>query len=232
MTTKKSENIEIKEIMYFEKPGMKNIDPMIEFVVKRIKTLNIKHVMIAWSSGYTLRKFLEATKNLKPKLSIAVVTNPKGGTIGGRKVSIDDDTRKELEKKGIKVCYLNDDLQLGEPMSPSPQQKRLRDMLLPWLPAHIDPLSLDAGVDLSLLLILSQGFRVCVGCLVLAVRHGLIPEGERVLCLAGKATALVLQGGKTARTCYVKEILGFERNSDWLQMPKASFKKMVAKTIR
>jgi hypothetical protein len=231
MATQKTSNIEIKEIMYFEKPGMKNIDPMVEFVTKKIKTLGIKHVMIAWSSGYTLRKFLEATKNFKPKLNIAVVTNPKGGTIGGRKVSIDDETRIELEKKGIEVCYLNDDLHLGEPMSPDPQQKRMRDMLLPWLPAHIDPLSMDAGVDLSLLLILSQGFRVAVGCLVLAVKHGLIPEGERVLCLAGKATALILQAGKTARTCYVKEILGFERNSDWLQMPRTSFKKMVAKTI-
>lgn len=230
MVTKKTGNIEIKEIMYFEKPGMKNIGPMIEFVTGKIKTLGVKHVMIAWSSGYTLKKFLEATKNLKPGLNIAVVTNPKGGTIGNRKVSIDDATRAELEKKGIKVCYLNDDLHLGEPMSPSPQQKRMRDMLLPWLPAHIDPLSMDAGMDLSLLLILSQGFRVCVGCLVLAVNHGLIPEGERVLCLAGKATALVLQAGKTARTCYVNEILGFERNSDWLQMPGKAFKKMVAIT--
>ena len=232
MAVKKTGNIEIKEIMYFEKPGMKNIDPMIEFVVPRIKSLGVKHVMIAWSSGYTLKKFLEATKDVKPKLNIAVVTNPKGGMIGKRKVSIDDATREELEKKGIKVCYLNDDLHLGEPMSPDPQQKRMRDMLLPWLPAHIDPLSMDAGVDLSLLLILSQGFRVCVGCLVLAVKHGLIPEGERVLCLAGKATALVLQAGKTARTCYVKEILGFERNSDWLQLPKTNFKKMTAKTIK
>lgn len=231
MVTKKTGNIEVKEIMYFEKPGMKNIDPMIEFVTKRIKTLDVKHVMIAWSSGYTLKKFLETTKSFNLKLNIAVVTNPKGGTIGGRKVSIDDETREELEKKGIKVCYLNDDLHLGEPMSPDPQQKRMREMLLPWLPAHIDPLSMDAGMDLSLLLILSQGFRVCVGCLVLAVKHGLVPEGERVLCLAGKATALVLQAGKTARTCYVKEIIGFERNSDWMQMPRAGFKKMVARTI-
>ncbi len=30
------------------------------------------------------------------------------------------------------------------------------DMLLPWLPAHIDPLSLDAGVDLSMLLMIES----------------------------------------------------------------------------
>jgi len=231
MVTKKVKNYEVKEILYFEKPRRSNTDTMIEFVTRKIETLDLHHVMIAWSSGYTLRKFLGATKKLKLKLDISAVTNPRGGTIGGRNVSIDDATREELEGKGIKVCYLNDDLKLGEPASPSPHQKFLRDMLLPWLPAHIDPLSLDVGVDLSLLLILSQGFRVCVGCLVLAVKHGLIPEGERVLCLAGQATALVLQAGSTARTCYVKEILGYELNSDWLQMPKRNFKKMVAKTL-
>jgi hypothetical protein len=230
MVTKKAKNTEIKEILYFEKPARSNTNTMIEFVTRKIATLELHHVMIAWSSGYTLRKFLEATKNLKLKLDIVAVTNPKGGTLGGRNVSIDDATREGLEKKGIKVCYLNDDLHLGEPMAPSPQQKLMRDMLLPWLPAHIDPLSLDVGMDLSLLLILSQGFRVCVGCLVLAVKHGLIPEGERVLCLAGQATALVLQACSSARMCYVKEILGYELNSDWAQMPRRSLKKMVAIT--
>jgi len=230
MVAKKDSNIKIKEIMYFERPRRSNTDAMIEFVTRKVNTLDLHHVMIAWSSGHTLRKFLEATKKLKLKLDISAVTNPKGGTIGGRNVSIDDETREELEGKGIKVCYLNDDLKLGEPASPSPHQKFLRDMLLPWLPAHIDPLSMDVGVDLSLFLTISQGFRVCVGCLVLAVKHGLIPEGERVLCLAGQATAVVLQAGSTARTCYVKEILGYELNSDWLQMPKRNLKKMVAKT--
>jgi hypothetical protein len=230
MVTKSERKIEIKEIMYFEKSGRQNTNRMLEFVIPRIETMGLRHVMIAWSSGYTLRKFLEATRNLKLKLDITTVTNPKGGTIGGRNVSIDDKTREELEKKGIKVCYLNDDLRLGEPMSPSPGQKLMRDQLLPWMPAHIDPLSLDVGWDLSLLLIISQGFRVCVGCLALAVKHGLIPRGERVLCLAGTATACVMEASASPRTCYVTEILSYERNSDWSQMPQAALKRMIAIT--
>jgi hypothetical protein len=230
MVTKSERKIEIKEIMYFEKSGRQNTNKMLEFVTGKIETLGLRHVMIAWSSGYTLRKFLEATKNLKLKLDITTVTNPKGGTIGGRNVSIDDKTREELEAKGIKVCYLNDDLRLGEPMSPSPGQKLMRDQLLPWMPAHIDPLSLDVGWDLSLLLIISQGFRVCVGCLALAVKHGLIPRGERVLCLAGTATACVMEASASPRTCYVTEILSYERNSDWSQMPQAALKRMIAIT--
>jgi hypothetical protein len=225
MAVKKSENTEIKEIMYFETPRRSNTDRLLEFVMTRIKTLGVKHVMIAWSSGYTLRKFLEAAKERKLKLDITTVTCPKGGMIGNRKVSIDDKTKQELEAQGVKVCYLNDDLKLGEPFAPDPWQKKMRDMLLPWIPAHIDPLSMDVGVDLSMLLMFSQGFRVCVGCLALAVKRGLIPEGARTLCFAGQATAAVIEASAKPRTCYVREILGFERNSDWLLIPKKNLKK-------
>lgn len=227
----KGKNTDIKEILYFEKPaGRSNTNKMLEFIVPKIEGLNLRRVMIAWSSGYTLRKFLEVTHGLKVKLDITTVTNPKGGTIGDRDVSIDDATREELEGQGIKVCYLNDDLRLGEPMAPTPEQKRMRDMLLPWVPAHIDPLSMDVGWDLALLLIISQGFRVCVGCLALAAKHGLIPEGERVLCLAGAATACVIVANASPRYCYVEEILSYERNSDWRLRKPASSKNMFAIT--
>lgn len=231
MDAKLGGNTEIKEILYFKKPaGRSNTNKMLDFITPKIENLNLHHVMIAWSSGYTLRKFLEATKDLKIKLDITAVTNPKGGTMGGMNVSIDDETWEELESKGIKVCYLNDDLNLGEPMAPTPKQKHMREQLLPWMPFHIDPLSLDVGWDTSLLLIISQGFRVCVGCLALAVKHELIPEGERVLCLAGAATACVIIANASPRYCYVEEILSYERNSDWPKMNQANLKRMVAIT--
>jgi len=231
MDAKLGRNTEIKEILYFKKPaGRSNTNKMLEFIIPKIENLDLHHVMIAWSSGYTLRKFLEAIRDLKIKLEITAVTNPKGGTMGGRSVSIDDETREELEGKGIKVCYLNDDLRLGEPMAPTPQQKHMREQLLPWMPFHIDPLSLDVGWDTSSFLIISQGFRVCVGCLALAVKHVLIPEGERVLCLAGSATACVMIANASPRYCYVEEILSYERNSDWPKMNQTSLKRMVAIT--
>ncbi len=225
------ENTEVKEILYFKKPaGRSNTNKMLDFISPKIERMNLHHVMIAWSSGYTLRKFLEVTKNLKTRFDITAVTNPKGGTIGRRHVSIDDETREELEGKGIKVCYLNDDLQLGEPMAPSPKQKYMREQLLPWMPLHIDPLSLDVGWDTSLLLIISQGFRVCIGCLALAVKHNLIPKGERVLCLAGSATACIAIANASPRYCYVEEIFSYERNSDWQLRNEARLKKAVAIT--
>lgn len=231
MNTIKGKNTEIKEILYFKKPaGRSNTNKMLDFIKPKIETLDTHYVMIAWSSGYTLRKFLEITQDLKLKLDITTVTNPKGGTMGGMSVSIDDETREELEGKSIKVCYLNDDLRLGEPMAPTPEQKHMREQLLPWMPFHIDPLSLDVGWDTSSFLIISQGFRVCVGCLALAVKHGLIPKGERVLCLAGSATACVMIADASPRYCYVEEILSYERNSDWQKMNQVRLKKMVAIT--
>jgi hypothetical protein len=231
LNTTMGKNTEIKEILYFKKPaGRSNTNKMLDFITGKIEDMNLRYVMIAWSSGYTLRKFLETTRDLKLKLDITAVTNPKGGTMGGRSVSIDDETREELEGKGIKVCYLNDDLRLGEPMAPTPEQKHMREQLLPWMPFHIDPLSLDVGWDLALLLIISQGFRVCVGCLALAAKHGLIPEGERVLCLAGSATACIMIASASPRYCYVEEILSYERNSDWPKMNQSSLKRMVAIT--
>ena len=125
-------NTEIKEILYFQKPmGRYNTNKMLEFIKHKIESLNLCYVMIAWSSGYTLRKFVELTELLGLKLNIVAETNPKGGTIGNRNVSINDATREELEKKGIKVGYVNDDLRLGEPMSPSPWQK---NMIVIWFP--------------------------------------------------------------------------------------------------
>ena len=229
MDTKYGRNAECKEILYFKKPaGRSNTNKMLDFIVPKLEGMNLKYVQIAWSSGYTLRKFIEVTKDVKIKFDITAVTNPKGGKMGGMPVSIDDETREELEGKGIKVCYLNDDLHLGEPMAPSPKQKYMREQLLPWMPFHIDPLSLDVGWDTSSFLIISQGFRVCIGCLALAVKHNLIPEGERVLCLGGSATACIVIANASPRYCYVEEIFCYERDSDWQFMNQERLKKMTA----
>jgi hypothetical protein len=231
----------IKEILYFDKSERKNTDEMVKFAKKRIDELGIKHVVIVWSSGYTLRKFQEVAKGAK--LNIVTVTNPHPDSVSRgtlpimirptdseeekkrkeeliskgiteQSVTISNETREELEKEGIKVCYLNDDLMLGEPLALGNEQTSRRARLEPFgLAPHIRPLDIDAGTDLSLLTIISQGFRVCVGCTVLAVKYGHIPEGEMVCAIGGVSTALILRAGSRAKTCIVKEIIGYERGS-------------------
>jgi hypothetical protein len=78
---------------------------------------------------------------------------------------------------------------------------------------HVRPLDMDAGRDLSLLTIMSQGFRVCVGCTSIATRNEFVPEGELVLAIAGLCTSLVLRAGSTVMTTIVKEIVTLDRGS-------------------
>ena len=233
----------IKEIMYFDKPERQNSDVLVKFAAKRMEELGIKNVVLVWSSGYTARKFLEAVRESKAHLNIVVVTNPSPHSISRgvmpvvitardneqqRKakeeqlkkgitefsVTISDETKSELEKQGVRVCYLNDDLMFGEPLALGKENTGRRAKLAPFgLAPYIRPLDIDAGGDLSLFTTISQGFRVCVGCTAVAVKNGCIPEGETALAIGGRSTALVLRAGSKPKTTIIKEIVGFERGS-------------------
>jgi hypothetical protein len=232
----------LKEIFYFDKPERQNIDEIIKVSLKRAEELGIHQAVIAWSSGYTTRKFMEMSRQAKYKTDITVVTNAKGAImpfiispadnaetrewkeeqikrgIKGTFISVSDDTRRELEKEGVKVYYVPDYLNFGEPLALHEEQAARRSKLAPFGVAdHLRPLDIDAGVDLSLFTIISQGFRVCLGCTILAVKNGLVPPGKLVLAIGGKATALILQSSSEAKTCLVKEIIGFERGSSWTE---------------
>jgi hypothetical protein len=232
----------MNEILYFDKPEHKNIDEIIKVSIKRAEDLGIHKTVLAWSSGYTTRKFMEVSRQTKYKSDITVITNAKGAImpfiispadntetrewkeeqikrgIKGTFISISDDTRRELEKEGVKVYYVPDYLNFGEPLALHEEQAARRSKLAPFGVAdHLRPLDIDVGADLSLFTIISQGFRVCLGCTILAVKNGLVPRGEFVLAIGGKATALILQASSEAKTCLVKEIIGFERGSSWTE---------------
>jgi hypothetical protein len=233
----------IKEIMYFDKPDRKNTDELIPFAIKRMQEMNIKNVVVVWSSGYTVRKFLEVIGDGRIGLNIIAVTNPSPHSISRgvmpivitardteeqRKMkeeqlkkgiteistTISDEVKAELEALGLKVCYLNDDLMLGEPLALGKENTGRRARLIPFgVAPHIRPLDIDAGGDLSLFTTISQGFRVAVGCTILAVKYGFIPEGELTMAIAGRSTGLILRAGGKPKTTIIKEIIGFERGS-------------------
>lgn len=116
----------MKEILYFDKPDRQNIDEIIKVSIKRAEDLGIHKTVLAWSSGYTTRKFMELSRQAKYQMDITVVTNAKGAImpyiisvtdnaetrkwkeeqikrgIKGTIISISDDTRRELEKEGVK----------------------------------------------------------------------------------------------------------------------------------
>jgi hypothetical protein len=233
----------IKEIMYFDKPDKKNADELVKFAVKRMDEMGIKNVVVAWSSGYTVRKFLEVVGPDRKDLNIVAGTNPSPHSISrGRQLiiirpndkpetrkwkqdmldkgitemsdTISDEVKAELESKGVKVSYLNDDLYLGEPLALGKEQDSRRSRLEPFgLARWVRPLDIHSGGDLSIFTTISQGFRVCVGCVIVAVKNGFIPEGATVLAMAGRSTAIIVRAGSKPKTTIIKEILGFERGS-------------------
>ena len=213
-----------KEILYFGKPDRSNTDEMVELAVERMTDLKIHNAVIVYSSGYTMRKFLEVIKNNKLALdNIVAVTNDQKGKFerGDQLVSIasiSDEKREELEKEGVRVYYVPNWLNFGEPLALSDDQNLVRSKLAPFMiPQDLRPLDVDAGWDLSVFTIISQGFRVCLGCTVVAAKAKLIPEGELTLAIGGTATALILQASQDIKTCFVKEIIGFERGSTWVE---------------
>lgn len=141
--------------------------------------------------------------------------------------SVSDEDRAVFEKSGIRVIEQRDYLNIGDPWGLNDEEKlserdldwkATRAKLRPFIPNHIRPLDIEAGTDLSLLNIISKGFRVLVGATVVAVNRGLVPEGETVLAMAGTGfagggadTAAILRAGGKARGCLVKEILGFPK---------------------
>jgi hypothetical protein len=235
---RRKRRMEIKDIIYFDEPGPANTDEILKQARARVETLGIRHVVIAAQTGVSVRRFLDIAGDLK--LNIVAVTNPKGGSMPiavlytkyekSKKMkqeyakkgivkldgSISDEGREDFEKHGVQVCHIRDILGIGG--RGSDELRDVKSKLNPFMARHLRPLDIEAGSDLSLLNIVSMGFRVLVGITVVAVDRGLVPEGETVLSIAGTGfagggadTAAVLRAGRTAKGCLVKEILGFPK---------------------
>ena len=96
--------------------------------------------------------------------------------------------------------------------------KQRRAKLRPFIPGHLRPLDIEAGTDLSLLNIISMGFRVAVGVAITSVRYGYVPKGEMSLSVAGTGfagggadTAIIVEAQENAKACRIKEIIGFPK---------------------
>ncbi len=241
--------METKEILYFEEPGPANTDAVLEAAKRRIEASGIGKAIIASQAGATVKRFLEIAKDVK--VDVVAATNPKGAALniavmydkyeGSKRIkeeyerkgvshfqcSISDEDREAFEKAGVKVAFMRDYLNIGDPRglhdetklnASDLEWKRVRAKLRPFISADLRPLDIDAGADLSLLNIISMGFRVLVGVTVVAVNNGFVSEGETVLSIAGTGfagggadTAAVLRASSRARGCLIKEIFALPR---------------------
>jgi hypothetical protein len=239
----------IKEIIYFDEPGPHNSEELLKLAIKRTDELGVKRVVMATQAGVTAKQFLELTKDNR-RHDIVAVTSERGGRllittlytkykkskiiredyekqgITHFQASIDEKTRQELEKEGVKVLYLEDVLGVGDPWGLDGERlnkideewKRKRAKLSPFIPAHLRPLDVEAGLDLSPFNIISMGFRVAVGVTVASVRYGFVEQGETVLATAGTGfagggadTAIIIEARANPKACWIREIIGFPK---------------------
>ncbi len=159
--------------MYFENPGKENTDKCVELALKRAEELGIGYMVVASTTGYTIRKLLEKD----PSGNVVCVTHQ----MGFRKDREDEFEvdREELMEKGVKVLtttHLMAGLNRGV-------RNRYGG-------------STYSDVVADTLRMFSQGVKVCVEIAVMALDSGLIPSGEKVVAIGGTGrgadTALVV----------------------------------------
>src|SRR3989304_375555 len=88
------------KIIYFNDNGRKNTDSVIETVKQRIRRNDIRHIVVASSTGKTALKLID---EIDPNETNIIVVSLHAGYSTGDKITLSDDTKNELEEEGAKV---------------------------------------------------------------------------------------------------------------------------------
>jgi len=157
-----------KKTVYFDEPGPKNTDPVIDAVKERLKDLTSKYVVVASESGKTALKVAKALKGFD--VNIVCVS----GYAGIRKTErrpwpdIKGRMKEELEDLGVKI--LNE---------------------TPWIfkttfdYQFLGETSPSCIVHKILSRLMGYGFKTAVEITLLAADAGAIPIDEEVIAVAG-----------------------------------------------
>ncbi len=150
--------------MHWEQKGKINTAATAELALKRAQELNIRQIVVASNSGYTVEQFLDKG------VDVICVTHHIGFMSPG-----EDETppqvRHKLAEKGVKVLTTTHLL--------AGVDRAVRNKFGGLYPAEMIALSLR---------MLGQGVKVCVEIAGMALDAGLIPYGQEVIAVAGSAT--------------------------------------------
>lgn len=189
---------EDKVIRYFDRPGAQNTDKTIEISKERAKDLNVKHIIVATSSGETGIKVAEAFKGMNVQI-IAVTLHA-----GRWKVyeAPDPEKIRRLKEMGVKVLTCTHAL-LGN------VEMAIREKFGGVMPAELIARTLYR---------FSQGMKVAIEIALMAADAGLIPVDREVIAIAGTGkgadTALVLKPAYTNEffNLEIREIIAMPRH--------------------
>jgi len=160
--------------MLFEKKGKQNTERTLELAWKRAQELDIKHLVVASTSGATVEELLK----LNAGLDIVCVSHH----VGYREAGDDEmgtEMRQRLQESGVKILTATHLL--------AGVDRALRFKFQGIYPAEIIA---------SALRIMGQGLKVCVEISSMALDAGLIPYGKEIIAVAGSGkgadTAVVI----------------------------------------
>jgi hypothetical protein len=154
-------------IVYFDTPGRKNTDQVIEIVAERVKKGGPKNVVDASGTGDTAMRLLAKLKGLSA--NVAVVTYHSGADKEGEN-TMSPDVEKKLVDDGAKIVRASHVLSGIERSF----TKKLGGS------------SRVETVSEALRSLFGQGMKVCVEITVMAADNGAMPCGEvEVIAVAG-----------------------------------------------
>lgn len=180
-------------MQYFEKPGRRNTQAVIDIAVARAKELGIKKIVVASNSGETAEKLLGCG------LTVSVITHQAGYKEPGYQ-ELSEEMREKLTKAGMKVhtaahAFAGVDRAIN---------LKFQGLYPGELMAHT-------------LRILGQGMKVVVEISAMAMDAGHFTVGEDVIAIGGSGsgadTAVVLTPAHSHQIFHtdIKEILCMPR---------------------
>lgn len=189
-------------ILYFDSPGKKNTDAVIEAVAERVGKGDIKHVVVASDTGATGRKVLHRLKDAD--VHVVVVTSQCGFDKEGES-SMSPEVEQELRDAGARLV----------------RASHVLSGLERSISKKIGGASRVETIAEALRALFGQGLKVAVEVTVMAADNGAIPCGPEVEVIAiggteyGADTACVIRPAHANGffNMRVREIIAIPRRS-------------------
>lgn len=179
--------------MWWQAAGKDMTKPTCEAALTRMRELGIRDLVVASTTGYTARWFLESLeeKGMLNEVNLVVVTHAYGFKDPGTN-EMSEETRDFIQARGAKILT----------------QTHLFANVERFVTKNFGGLY-PGGFISGALRMFSEGTKVCVEIAVMALDAGLIPYGKEVMAVAGTAggadTALVIKPAH-ARSIFEMEI--------------------------
>jgi hypothetical protein len=152
-----------QKIVYFDKPGVDNMEETLRIAKKRAKELGIKTIVVASTLGNTGARAVEVFKGVR----VVVVTH-SAGFHGPNTQELTEENREKIIKNGG-IIFTGTHLFSGVGAA---MRKRFSTYLL-------------GDIVANTLRLLGQGMKVVVEITVMAADAGLIRTDEDVIAIAG-----------------------------------------------